>query len=104
MSAPPREANTAPLTVILRGWWSPLPKPPSAHRDGVGGLLKNHRACRDCRDRWFFCGLQRQVPMIQKMPRTVEIPQVQYIDKFIGAFPDRVLDVPVVMQQQAPTI
>ena len=33
---------------------------------------------------------------IQKVQRTVEVPQVQYID--------RVVDVPVVMQRQVPTI
>ena len=42
--------------------------------------------------------------MIQKMPRIVEVPQVQYIDRFIGVFPAQVLDVPVVMQRQVPTI
>ena len=26
--------------------------PPLPHRDGVAGLLKHHRACRDCRGSW----------------------------------------------------
>merc|ERR1712083_283732 len=39
---------------------------------------------------------QRQVPSIQKMGRTVEVPQIQYID--------RVVDVPVVKQRQVPSI
>ena len=39
--------------------------------------------------------LQRQAPMIQKVLKTVEVPQVQYIGK-IG-------DVPVVRQGQVPT-
>ena len=68
--------------------------------------------------------LQRQAPMIQKVLKTVEFLQVQYIDEIVGEpvvvqgqvpttqtgqktvevpqsqFPDRVVDVPVVMQRQ----
>ena len=40
--------------------------------------------------------MQQQVPMIQKVQKTVEISQVQFID--------RVVDVPVVMQRQVLTI
>ena len=40
--------------------------------------------------------LQRQVPVFQKMRKTVEVPQVQHINKFV--------DVPVVAQRQAPII
>ena len=40
--------------VIIRDWWSPWPKPPSAHRDAVGGVRKNHRACCDCSDGWYL--------------------------------------------------
>merc|ERR1711920_602016 len=39
---------------------------------------------------------QMQVPSVQKVQRTVEVPQVQYID--------RVVDVPVVKQRQVPSI
>ena len=39
--------------------------------------------------------LQRQAPMIQKVLKTVEFPQVQYVDEIV--------DEPVVMQGQVPT-
>ena len=39
--------------------------------------------------------LQRQAPMIQKVLKTVEFPQVQYVDEIV--------DEPVVMQDQVPT-
>merc|ERR1712066_778885 len=39
---------------------------------------------------------QRQVPSIQKIQKTVEVPQVQYVD--------RIVDVPVVKQRQVPAI
>ena len=47
----PRRGRTQPLR---RGYGvgGPEKKPPVTHRDGVGGLLNNHRACRDCRDCW----------------------------------------------------
>lgn len=40
--------------------------------------------------------MQRQMPTIQKMQTTVEVPQLQCID--------RVVDVPVVMRRQVPII
>ena len=70
--------------------------------------------------------LQWQVPMVQKVQKTVEVPQVQYIGKIgdvsvvtqgqvptiqtvqrtVGVpqvqFPDRVVDVPVALQTQVP--
>merc|ERR1719498_1575908 len=39
---------------------------------------------------------QRQVPMIQKVQKTVEVPQIQYIDKIV--------DVPVQKQRQVPMV
>ena len=39
---------------------------------------------------------KRQAPMIQKVLKTVEAPQMQYID--------RIVDLPVVMQRRVPTI
>ena len=39
--------------------------------------------------------LQRQAPMIQKVLKTIEFPQVQYVDEIV--------DEPVVMQGQVPT-
>ena len=68
--------------------------------------------------------LQKQAQVIQKVPKTVEVPKLQYIDEIVdepvvmqgqvpttqtvkktvevpqGQFPDRVVDVPVVMQRQ----
>ena len=38
--------------------------------------------------------MQRHVPTIQTVQKTVEVPHVQFLD--------RVVDVPVVMQRQAP--
>ena len=40
--------------------------------------------------------VQRRVPTVQRVKQTVEVPQVQYIDK--------VTDVPVVVQRQVPAI
>ena len=40
--------------------------------------------------------LQRRLPIIQRFEKTVEVPQVQHID--------RIVDVPVLSQRQVPTI
>merc|ERR1711945_75660 len=39
---------------------------------------------------------QRQIPMVQTVQKTIEIPQMQYIDK--------VVDVPVVQVMQVPQV
>ena len=58
--------------------------------------------------------MQKQVPAIQKVQKTVEVPQVQYIDKVVDVqktvkvpqvqFLDKVVDIPNVRQRQVPTI
>ena len=60
------------------------------------------------------CTRAAKAPAVQKVPKTVEVPQLQYIDEIIDEpvqktvgmpqvqFPDRVADVPVVMQGHVP--
>ena len=45
---------------------------------------------------WKSRVVQRQVPAIQKVQKTVEVPQVQHID--------RIMNLPVVKRHQEPTI
>ena len=40
--------------------------------------------------------MRRQTPIVQKVPMTLESPQVQFID--------RVVDVPVMVQRQIPSL
>ena len=75
-------------------------------RDDARIILDLHEAFRLCRRLSKFhkssnrvvdvpIMMQRQVPAIQKIQKTVKVPQMQFIDK---------VDVPVVMQRQVPTI
>ena len=38
----------------------------------------------------------RQAPMIRKVPKTVEVPQLQYIDEIIDELVQKTVDVPQV--------